>query len=138
MKGVSSARENEQTDANSARPPRRWTRFEESYPEVAAAYEQLRRACADAGPLDERTTALVKLAVSIGRGSSRSVHAHTRKALRAGVSPAELRHAVLIALPTIGLPATFDAAKWVEESIEEAGDSADAPPTAARRPTEGT
>jgi 4-carboxymuconolactone decarboxylase len=103
--------------------PLRWSGFIASAPEVASAYEALRDACAASGPLDGRTIGLVKLAVSIGRGTSRSVHRHAKKALRAGASPDDLRHTALLALPTIGLPATLDALKWIEESTveEEAG-----------------
>ena len=107
--------------------PARWTNFAAAQPGVASAYNALRDACAAAGPLDDRTAALVKLAVSVGRGSLRSVHRHAKKALRAGASAAELRHAALLALPTIGLPATLDAVKWIEESIvESTGERGDA------------
>ena len=97
----------------------RWTEFAAGYPAVKAAYDGLRDACADAGPLDSRTSALIKLAVSVGRGASRTVHRHAKKALRAGATPDELRHVALLALPTIGLPAALDAIKWIEESLAE-------------------
>jgi 4-carboxymuconolactone decarboxylase len=89
-------------------------------PGVFERYEALAAATREAGPLGAREVALVKVAVSIGLGSWRSVHAHARKALQAGVSPEALRHAVVAALPTIGLPASLDALRWVDESVEEA------------------
>ena len=100
--------------------PRRWEQLAERYPCVVAAYDSLSEACRHAGPLDARTIALTKLAVSIGRGAGRTVHAHCKKALRAGVEPDALRQVALLALPTIGLPAALDALRWVEESIREA------------------
>lgn len=100
--------------------PRRWELLAESYPGVVAAYDGLSDACRRAGPLDAQTIALAKLAVSIGRGANRTVHAHCKKALRAGVEPDALRQVALLALPTIGLPAALDALGWVEESIREA------------------
>lgn len=101
------------------RIPRPWERFEERFPCVVAAYESLRGACNKAGPLDEATVALVKLAVSVGGGFERTVHMHAKKALRAGADRDALRQIVLIALPTIGLPAALDALRWVDESIRE-------------------
>ena len=99
--------------------PRRYDALSRRHPELAQAYEGLVAACQEAGPLPPHEIALLKVAVSIGRGSSRSVHAHARKALEAGVAPDALRHLVLVSLPTIGLPATLDALKWVDECIDE-------------------
>lgn len=103
-------------------PPiaRAWQRLSARYPEVATAYAALREACQQAGPLDARTAALVRLAVSVGAGATRTLHAHTRKALAHNIPPDELRHVALVALPTIGLPATLEALKRIEQSIEEA------------------
>jgi 4-carboxymuconolactone decarboxylase len=114
-------------DVNRPRP-KAWARLAAEFPAIARGYEELSAAVADAGPLDEGTRALVKLAVSIGRGSSRTVHAHCKKALAAGLSAPVLRHAALLALPTIGLPATLDALRWVDESIAEAASRPDATP----------
>jgi AhpD family alkylhydroperoxidase len=101
------------------RVPRPWERFDERFPRVVAAYESLRSACNEAGPLDEATVALVKLAVSVGGGFERTVRVHAKKARRAGADADALRQIVLVALPTIGLPAALDALRWVDESIRE-------------------
>ncbi len=100
--------------------PRSWQRFGDQYPGVVAAYDTLSEVCRQAGPLDQSTVALVKLAVSVGCGAERTVHAHAKKALRAGVDPDALRQVALVALPTVGLPAALDALRWVDESILEA------------------
>jgi len=99
--------------------PRSWQGLSDHYPEVVAAYDTLSDVCRHTGPLDESMVALVKLAVSVGRGAQRTVHAHAKKALRAGVDPDALRQIALVALPTIGLPAALDALRWVDESIAE-------------------
>ena len=99
--------------------PRSWRQFSKQYPSVVAAYDALSEACRSAGPLDEPAVALVKLAVSVGGRIERTVHAHAKKALHAGVDPDALRQVALIALPTIGLPATLDALRWIDESIRE-------------------
>ena len=106
--------------------PRSWNRFAARYPAVAAGYDTLSDACRRAGPLDEQSVALAKLAVSVGGGIDRTVHVHAKKALRVGVSPDALRQVAVIAMPTIGLARALDALRWIEESIEEAcaeGDS---------------
>lgn len=92
-----------------------------SYPEVGRAYKELGRAVHAAGPLDERTRALVKLGISVGARLEGAVHAHTRKALEAGAEPKEILHAVVLAMPTIGLPATTAAVSWVRDVLEGRG-----------------
>lgn len=109
----------ETVDNPPAARPRSWTQLSNEFPEVVAAYDQLSDACRDAGPLDAAAVALVKLAVSVGGRAPRTVHAHAKKALRAGADPAALRQVALIALPTIGLPAALDALRWIDESIHE-------------------
>lgn len=101
------------------RPPRSWARLAEEFPAVVAAYDTLSDVCREAGPLDAATVALVKLAVSVGRGSQRTVHSHAKKALRAGADPDAMRQIALVSLPTIGLPAALDALRWIDESIRE-------------------
>jgi alkylhydroperoxidase/carboxymuconolactone decarboxylase family protein YurZ len=88
-------------------------------PEVVAHYEAMTRAAAAAGPLDTAEVALVKLAMSVARGSWRGVHAHARKALEAGVVPDAVRQVALLAVPAIGLQDALDALRWIEEIIEE-------------------
>ena len=105
--------------ASQPRTPKPWQRVSARYPAVVEAYDRLRDACNAAGPLDESAIALVKLGVSIGAGADRTVHMHTKKALRAGASPEALRQIALVALPTIGLPAALDALRWIDESIQE-------------------
>jgi len=105
----------------------------EEFPGVAAAYEQLADASRNAGPLDEETVALLKVAVSVGRGAWRTVHAHAKKALKGGARPDALRQVALLALPTIGLPAALDALRWIDESIAESGDGRDVPRRRAKK-----
>ncbi|MEK6988287.1 MAG: carboxymuconolactone decarboxylase family protein [Candidatus Thermoplasmatota archaeon] len=97
--------------------PKHYRWLKEEYPEVAKAYEKLGDAVHGAGPLDERTRALVKLAVSVGARLEGAVHSHTRKALAVGLRPEDIRHAVLLAMPTIGLPGTVAALSWVGDVL---------------------
>ncbi|MBI5730003.1 MAG: carboxymuconolactone decarboxylase family protein [Ignavibacteriales bacterium] len=99
--------------------PKRFQKFTEDYPQVAKAYEELGDAVHSAGPLDDKTRALIKLAISTGARLEGAVHSHARKALKAGVTKEEMRHAVLLALPTIGLPSMMAAMTWIDDIIGE-------------------
>lgn len=105
---------------------RAWPELAAGYPDVASAYEALSERVRAAGPLDATAVALVKVSISIGRGSWRSTHAHTRKALEARVDPDALRQVALIALPIAGLAAALDAYRWIDETILETQTSGDA------------
>ena len=98
--------------------PKPYQDFMKNFPVVGKNYEALGQAVHAAGPLDEKTRALVKLAVSVGGQTEGAVHAHTRKALKAGVSADEIRHAVLLSLPTIGFPRMMAALSWVNDVLE--------------------
>jgi len=96
-----------------------YERFLENFPEVGRTYNELSAACKSAGPLDARTAELIKIGVSIGgrlRGATRS---HTRRALKAGASQEEIRHAVLMATTTIGFSGMMTGLAWVEEVFQE-------------------
>jgi alkylhydroperoxidase/carboxymuconolactone decarboxylase family protein YurZ len=97
--------------------PKPYQDFLDKYPEVGKSYEALGKAVHAAGPLDEKTRALVKLSISVGAQREGAVHSHVRKALASGASPEEIRHAVLLALPTLGLPAMMAALTWVEDVL---------------------
>lgn len=99
--------------------PRRFKKFTEDYPKVAKAYEALGDEVHAAGPLDEKTRALVKLAISVGGRLEGAVHAHVRKAIAVGVKPEEIRHTVLLSMPTIGLPSMMAALSWADEVLNE-------------------
>ena len=101
--------------------PDLFLRFQKENPEIARAYEELGRAVHAAGPLDDQTRALVKLAVSIGAQREGAVHAHTRKAVAAGVAPEAIRHAAYLALPTIGFPGMMAALSWVNDILDAKG-----------------
>lgn len=86
--------------------------------EVWDAYGRLSEATESAGPLDARTIRLVKLALSIGAERQGSVHSHTRRGLKLGLSPAELRHVALLAIPSLGWSAGVTGLSWINEIVE--------------------
>ena len=98
--------------------PKRYERLKKEYPDVFEAYENLGSAVHSIGALDEKTRALIKLAISASSKSEGAVHSHTRKALAAGVSKDEIRQTILLALPTIGLPSTMAALSWADDILD--------------------
>ena len=97
--------------------PKAYQKFIDDHREVWEAYDRLGAATHRGGPLDEKARELVKLAISVGAGMEGAVHSHTRKALAAGATPEEIRHAVLLATTTIGFPNMMAALTWVEDIL---------------------
>ncbi len=100
-----------------SRLPEPFQRFRQEQPAVARAYDALGEACAQAGPLDGRTRELVKLGLAVGARLEGAVHSHVRRALEAGASPAEIRHVIALAAPTLGFPTTVAVATWVDDVL---------------------
>lgn len=100
--------------------PSHYEKFLDAFPRVGDAYKSLGVACLEAGPLDRKTATLVKLGLAIGAGLEGATHAHVRKALRAGASPDEISHAVLLATTTLGFPCMMRGLAWVQDVLESA------------------
>ena len=92
-------------------------RLANRHPKVWAAYEQLGETVAEGGPLDAKTRRLVKLSLAIGCASEGAVHSHVRRAIAEGVTADELRHVMLLAIPTLGLPAAVKALTWIDDIL---------------------
>ncbi|MBI5705647.1 MAG: carboxymuconolactone decarboxylase family protein [Armatimonadetes bacterium] len=95
--------------------PSHFKKFMTEQPAVGAAYGKLSDAVAEAGPLDAKTRALVKLGLSLGAKMEGAVHSQARKALEAGATREEIRHAVLQATTTLGFPQMMTGIAWVED-----------------------
>lgn len=97
--------------------PAAFQQIREEFPEVAAAYDALGSAAHEAGPLDVKTRQLVKLALAVGAQLEGATHAHTRRSLAADISPEEIKHVVLLAMTTLGFPATVKAYTWINDVL---------------------
>lgn len=95
------------------------TTFAREHPEVWDAYRGLGKTCAEAGPLDDKTRRLVKLAFALAMRSEGAVHSHVRRALREGVSEAELLHVATLAIPTLGFPNALAGRSWIEDLLDD-------------------
>ena len=87
-----------------------FTKFKEEYLEIYEKHAALGAAVhAEGGPLEEKTRWLIKVAISGASGHERALQTHIAKAREAGVSEAELVHALMLMIPSLGFPAFMEA-----------------------------
>jgi alkylhydroperoxidase/carboxymuconolactone decarboxylase family protein YurZ len=96
--------------------PEIYSSFRERFPEVSQHLDALAES-ANAGPLDERTSRLVKLGIAIGAMAEGAVRSNARRALQAGATPEELFHVVALTVTTRGFPAAVAAYSWIEDVL---------------------
>ena len=99
--------------------PFSYARFTKEFPEIEKEYDRLAKKCHASGPLNEKTRRLIKLGIAIGSESDGAVKSHTRRALAIGITPKEIRHAVLLGLTTIGFPKMIATLNWIHEVLDE-------------------
>ena len=83
--------------------------FASKFPRLWAEYLALREACDRSGPLSPKTRELVKIGIEVARKRHGGLLAHITRAQRAGATKEEIAHAILLALPLVGLPDVLDA-----------------------------
>jgi AhpD family alkylhydroperoxidase len=106
--------------AMSEREMPKWYAYtKEKHKNYIAAVEQLGETVRKEGPLDEKTSHLIQLAAAAAIRSEGSVHSHTRRAIKAGASPDEVFHAIILLTSTIGFPNTSAALSWAYEAVGE-------------------
>ncbi|MFH1762645.1 MAG: carboxymuconolactone decarboxylase family protein [Gemmatimonadota bacterium] len=98
------------------KPPKTHHEFAAAFPEVAKAWEAI-GAAGKAGPLDEKTCRLIKLALAMGAQQEGSVHASVRKGLAMGISREEMEQVVALAAGTLGFPQTVAAYTWIRDLL---------------------
>ena len=101
--------------------PRNYLKLKEREGAFVAAVEALGQAAKQAGPLDQKTAQLIQLAAAAGIRSEGSVHSHVRRALDAGATPDEIRHALILLTSTIGFPTVAAALSWAGDVLKGAG-----------------
>lgn len=99
--------------------PKTYRKFREDYPEVAKNYEALGKSLAKLGALDERTVALVKLALAVASQREGGVHSAARKGLDAGLTADEMRQVALMGIGAIGFSSAMAAYSWVGDVVDE-------------------
>jgi len=97
--------------------PKAYRDLKKRYGTYMDAVEALGLAVKQAGPLDERTAHLIQLAAAAAIRSEGSVHSHARRALDAGATKEEIRHALILLTSTIGFPTVVAGLTWVGDIL---------------------
>lgn len=83
-----------------------FSQFKEEFPEIHAKQEALGKEVHEkGGPLDGKSRWLIKIAISAACNHKRALETHIRKARAAGINEDEIKHALLLLIPTAGFPA---------------------------------
>jgi len=97
--------------------PKHYSDTMAKYPKLSEALETLGKVVRQEGPIDAKTSHLIQLAAAASIRSEGSVHSHTKRALKAGASPEEIRHALILLVITIGFPTVAAALSWVDDVL---------------------
>ncbi len=111
----------QEPNASSDQPttlPGTYKKFITKFPELGAAHESVAQAVEQAGPLDAKTCALIKIGICIGAGLESALRSHVRRALQHGATTDEIEQAVLLAMNTVGFPSTVAAWSWAWQQID--------------------
>jgi len=96
-----------------------FTRFKEEFPEVYARHEALGKEVHEiAGPLDEKSRWLIKIAISAACNHQRALTTHIKKAKAAGIADQEIKHALLLLIPTAGFPTFMKAYAVLDNTVD--------------------
>ncbi len=98
--------------------PRHFQKMMDRYEGVIEAMNGVGDAVREAGPLEEKTSHLLQLAAAASQRSEGAVHSHARRAMRSGATPDEIRHALVVLIPTIGYPTVAAALSWADDILE--------------------
>ncbi len=98
--------------------PEHYNRIKELFGEFHEAHATLGKAAREAGPLEEKVSHIIQLAGAAAIASEGAVHSHARRAMEAGATPDEVRHAIIILTNTIGFPRVAAALSWVEDELK--------------------
>jgi 4-carboxymuconolactone decarboxylase len=101
----------------SQRIPSAHQRMRSQHADYMQAVDALGAAVRAAGPLKEPVLQLVQLAAAAAIRSEGAVHSHVRRALQAGVTAAQIRHALLSVTSTIGFPTVRASLAWADDVI---------------------
>jgi alkylhydroperoxidase/carboxymuconolactone decarboxylase family protein YurZ len=110
-----------------AEKPGFYRNLTKQHPHYLAAVEALGQAVRESGPLDSKALHLVQLAAAAAIRSEGAVHSHVRRAIEEGVTPDEVRHALISLTSTIGFPNVTAALSWCEDVLRAAKIKTDHP-----------
>jgi alkylhydroperoxidase/carboxymuconolactone decarboxylase family protein YurZ len=94
--------------------------LQKKHPGYIAAVEALGEAVRESGPLDSKSLHLIQLAAAAAIRSEGAVHSHVRRAVQEGVTPDEIRHALIALTSTIGFPNVTASLSWCDDVLRAA------------------
>jgi alkylhydroperoxidase/carboxymuconolactone decarboxylase family protein YurZ len=97
--------------------PKFYKSIRKRFEEYGNVLEELGKISNDNGPIDDKTSQLLKLVAAASIRSEGSVHSHTRRAIEAGATEDELYHSLIIATSTLGFPTIAAAISWVDDIV---------------------
>jgi len=103
---------------HASKPPSTYREFVTRFPKLGEAWDAVREQ-EKAGPADDVTRRLLKLAVAIGAMRQGAVHSAVRKAKAAGATEDAIYQTVALAASTLGFPSTVAVYTWVQETLEK-------------------
>jgi alkylhydroperoxidase/carboxymuconolactone decarboxylase family protein YurZ len=83
------------------------------------AVETLGKVVKDQGPIEEKQAHLIQLAAAVAIHSEGAVHSHVRRALAAGATADEVRHAIILLTSTLGFPTVSAALSWAHDILTD-------------------
>ena len=87
-----------------------FTQFKDDFPKIHEMYETLGKEIHEnSGPLDEKTSWKIKIAISGACNHRRALETHIKKAKAAGITDEEIKHTLLLLIPTAGFPSFMEA-----------------------------
>jgi alkylhydroperoxidase/carboxymuconolactone decarboxylase family protein YurZ len=109
---------NDRHKSTSSKVPGTYKEFVKKFPALGRAHENIASAVEQAGPLDAKTLALVKIGICVGAGLESALRSHVRRAMQHGATVAEVEQAILLGMNTVGFPRTVAAWSWATEQFK--------------------
>ncbi len=99
---------------NDPKLPGTFKDFVKRFPKLGQTHQLIAEAVEEAGPLDKKTLALIKIGISQGAGLESALRSHVRRALQAGATEEQIEQALMLGMNTIGFPKTVASWSWAQ------------------------
>ncbi len=98
--------------------PGTYRQLVERFPQLAATHEATAAAVDELGPLDRKTSQLIKIGICVGAQLESALRSHVRRARQAGATRDEIEQAIMLGMTTMGFPATVAAWSWANVQFD--------------------
>ncbi|KZX15235.1 carboxymuconolactone decarboxylase family protein [Methanobrevibacter cuticularis] len=104
-------------DGNMEDKPKLYKNIRDRFEEYGDVLAELGKISSEEGPIDKKTSHLIKLSAAAAIRSEGAVHSHAKRALAAGASEDEIYHSLILITSTIGFPTVAAAISWVDDIV---------------------